>query len=82
MISLTHFRVLICGKLARIIRWDRNGAIASHAFNYTRFLHFNPDVERRGHNPAVTIMSKRKVNEVNQTRRGIAYARSPFCDMS
>ncbi|KAG7442422.1 uncharacterized protein BT62DRAFT_905964, partial [Guyanagaster necrorhizus] len=30
------FTILICGRFARFIRWDRTGAIVSRRFDYTK----------------------------------------------
>ena len=34
------FSVLVCGKYARFIRWDRDGAIVTERFNYMQQSHF------------------------------------------
>jgi hypothetical protein len=65
------FTILICGRLARLMRWDRNGAIVTRAFDYTKvnylglFLQsYNQEVDHRGHDPSIAIPSANKVNKV------------------
>jgi hypothetical protein len=72
------FSILICGKLARLMYWDRNGAIVTRAFDYTRldylglFLrHYDLAVNLRGHDSTITIPSGNLVKRVpnfNQTK--------------
>jgi len=71
------FTILICGRHARLMFWDRNASVVSRAFDYTKrnylgvFLqHFDKDVERRGHDPSVTIPTQsqlRTVPKLDQT---------------
>jgi len=56
------FTILICGHRARLMFWDRNGAVVSRSFDYTSteyldiFLQqFDKNVDRRGHDSSVTI---------------------------
>ena len=56
------FTILIFGRFARLMFWDRNGAVVSRAFDYTRFHYlglflqqYNLNVDRREHDPSVTI---------------------------
>ena len=58
------FTILIFGRFAHLIFWDRNGAVVSRAFDYTRFHYlglflqqYNLNVDQRGHDPSVTIPS-------------------------
>ncbi len=51
--------------------WDQNSAVVSCAFDYTKhnfpclFLHhFDKDVDRRRHDPTVTIPSQKKLGKV------------------
>ncbi|KAI0368991.1 hypothetical protein BV20DRAFT_947040 [Pilatotrama ljubarskyi] len=58
-----HFTLIIFGKNARIVRWDRSGAVFSEAFNYVekpdmlaRFLwrFARLSAAQRGHDPTAT----------------------------
>lgn len=67
------FTILIRGKLARLMHWDRNGAVVSRAFNYTKFnylglflQHYDRVVDRRGHDPTVTIPSRSTLRKVTK----------------
>ena len=61
------FTILIFGRFARLMFWDRNGAVVSRAFDYTRFNYiglflqqYDQNVDRRRHDPSVTISSQRQ----------------------
>lgn len=65
------FTILIFGRYARLMFWDRNGAVVSRAFDYTKldylglFLqHFDKDVDRRGHDHSVVIPSRSQLRWV------------------
>ncbi len=65
------FTILICGKFARLMYWDRNGAMVTRAFDYTRFnylglflKHYNQDVNHRGHDSTITIPSQKRLKRV------------------
>jgi hypothetical protein len=65
------FTILIFGRRARLMFWDRNGTVVSRAFDYTKsnylglFLqHFDKDLDRRGHDPTVTVPSRKKLAKV------------------
>lgn len=65
------FSILICGKFARLMHWDRNGAIVTRAFDYTildflsLFLrHYDLAVNLRGHDSTITIPSGNLVEKV------------------
>ncbi|KAI0645233.1 hypothetical protein C8Q79DRAFT_1011319 [Trametes meyenii] len=58
-----HFTVMVCGTYARLVRWDRSGAVFSERFNYKtephklgrffwRFSRMSPDA--RGHDGTAT----------------------------
>ncbi|KAK0496650.1 hypothetical protein EDD18DRAFT_171205 [Armillaria luteobubalina] len=60
------FTILICGRFARFVRWDRSGAIVSKRFNYTqektlifnfysRFAQLSPS--QRGKDPTVSPLT-------------------------
>ncbi|KAK0211571.1 hypothetical protein IW262DRAFT_1486011 [Armillaria fumosa] len=60
------FTILICGRFARFIRWDRSGAIVSRRFDYTqektlvfdfylRFAQLSPS--QRGNDPTVSPLT-------------------------
>jgi len=60
------FSILICGKNARLMYWDRSGAIVTRAFDYTRldylglFLHhYGLAVNLRGYDSTITIPGKK-----------------------
>ncbi|KAI0333047.1 hypothetical protein GY45DRAFT_376152 [Cubamyces sp. BRFM 1775] len=61
-----HFTLIIFGKNARLVRWDRSGVVATRAFDYVakpemlgrfiwRFGRMSP--EQRGHDPTATRIS-------------------------
>jgi len=61
------FTILIFGRLARLMFWDRNGTVVSRAFDYTRFNYiglflqkYDQNIDRRGHDPSVTISSQKQ----------------------
>jgi hypothetical protein len=67
------FTILICRRSARLMHWDRNGAVVSRAFDYTKlkylgvFLqHFDKYVDRRGHDPSVTLPTRSQLRIVPQ----------------
>ena len=61
-----HFMLIIFGKKARILRWDRSGVVATEPFNYVehpkmlgRFIwrFGRMSAEQRGHDPTATRIS-------------------------
>jgi hypothetical protein len=70
------FTILIFGRRARLMFWDRNGAVVSRPFDYTStnyleiFLQqFNKEVGRRGHDTSVTIAEPSLLREVPQVHQ-------------
>jgi len=66
------FSVLICGRTARLVRWDRAGAVVSCTFDYVKrpeilagfFWRYNHlDLEGRGSDTSVTQPTKREAEQ-------------------
>ncbi|CCM06472.1 uncharacterized protein FIBRA_08739 [Fibroporia radiculosa] len=75
------FMLVVCGRFARIIRWDRAGGLVSSSFNFVddptilqnflyRFGHMSR--EERGYDPTVTLARQEYIDEMYSCQKELS----------